>query len=172
MQSGSGGQNTRRPAAARALGWALLLMMAVVLGAPGCAAPGPDLAEQGVVALHATPAEDFQQRPRVRAEDGELIVSGRVRRAGGRSGPGGVVSVRVVEAGGGPVASADLPFRGFPRGVAGVPGPTGGSHRPAPRRSRPIDSFEVRLPVALRPGLTVELTHTAKDTAGDHREKE
>lgn len=134
-----------------ALGIALFTMC-------GCACRGTDLIAAGKVTAELRIDRALRAPPDICAEDGELVVSGRLAR-GAPAGPGSHVDVEVIDPSGTTLSDARLNYKAAPTSTHEWSGPKHGVYRGARTRYGSYGVYAVRFPGLPPEGSVIKVRH-------------
>lgn len=136
----------------------LLALSAPLLVAGGCACRGTDLIAAGKVTAELRIDRSLRAPPEICAEDGELVISGRLAR-GVRASAGSHVDVAVVDPFGTTVYEARLNYKASPTYTHEWAGPKHGVYRRARTRYGSYGVYAVRFPGLPPDGSVVRVRH-------------
>lgn len=137
---------------------AVLALAASPLLAGGCACRGTDLIAAGRVTAELRIDRALRAPPDICAEEGELVVSGRLAR-GIPSGPGSHVDVAVIDPSGAVVYDAQLNYKTAPTSSVEGIGPKHGVYRRARTRYGSYGVYAARFPGLPPDGSVVRVRH-------------
>ncbi|MBX3407763.1 MAG: hypothetical protein KF869_13475 [Phycisphaeraceae bacterium] len=136
----------------------LLALSAPLLVAGGCACRGTDLIAAGKVTAELRIDRSLRTPPEICAEDGELVISGRLERGLPRD-LGGHIDVTVLTPDGATVYDARVNYCGDTVSSVGIPAPRHSSFRRARTRYGSYGIYSVRFPGLPPDGSVVKVRH-------------